>query len=245
MTGVKISSVGVLVFGLLFFVQPSLGAYKGHKVSIQDWPNAIRIENCSGLILNETTILTAGHCLDNFDSEAKIYQGNAFKATARVASVHYHPKFNKKNSNTSDQYDIGIVKLRSKLSLSIEPISLKPLKKNEILAHAGYYYMIGHGLTSSSLPKAGQLNKYKLRGVQLVATPQAELPWDSDEVLLKGTDGNPCPGDSGSPVWIEDETGYHLVGVVASITNPNCHLDHVRAMVHMLSRSYDWLLSHL
>ena len=138
----------------------------------------------SGVLIDDTTVLKCRHNL----TDLKSYRCFAGENELQIASHKYH-----------EIHDIGIVKLKEKLSLGIFP-------------YLGPHYVLDNTLTLGYPP---------LRGMR-----EAPLISQKGEINADSKDWNNCecitisstvrPGNSGGPVV---STGGYIVGIVTQFAN--------------------------
>lgn len=117
---------------------------------------------CGGSIVNERTIVTAAHCVNEFQPDAlSIRAGSSLYSsggvTKNVSKIFVHPQYNPELID----YDIAVLKLNSPLILSgsIQPIALPESTTN--YPTGSLAYISGWGL----LTESSQTITTQLRGV--------------------------------------------------------------------------------
>ncbi|XP_028135124.1 trypsin 5G1 isoform X3 [Diabrotica virgifera virgifera] len=119
----------------------------GAEASIEDHPWIVSILyprigfKCAGSLISEDTVLTAGHCLRNPDSQPiSVVLGTADRShpgtTIKVKEAKKHENYSLEDLNLRTEkanYDIGYIKLADKVPFSdkIRPIKL-PEKYNKV-----------------------------------------------------------------------------------------------------------------
>lgn len=183
---------------------------------------------CAASIINENTLLTAGHCLPYPPSRITVKAGIHLRSnndgvqSAQVSRTIVHPLYTWGVS----PYDIGIIKLATPLNLNSlktdHPVDRVRLGNAESSA-AGDGILYGWGKDrSDNLPDA--LQKLDTRIIEY-AECKRELPDNSpiDPVNIcthYKREENPfegvCSGDSGGPLVKRNSSGsVELVGIVS------------------------------
>lgn len=173
---------------------------------------------CSGVILNETTILTAGHCLYEA-KDVQVYAGVVHKSNLTkplsIASMHICPGYNNEHLTN----DIAIIKLA------------RPLVFNKFVhAVEPYYSYVKKGsdayVTGWGVQRDGKLTK-QVRSLKVYVYDDADCiskygsDYHGDKQICAGTlKQDFCIGDSGGPLILYDPDPY-LIGIV-SYTGPQC-----------------------
>lgn len=211
---------------------------------------------CAASILNEKTLLTAGHCLAypasliNVKAGKHLRSSNAGVQSAKVSSVIVHPLYN----NNVGPNDIGIIKLATPLNLNTlkadNPVGSVKLASGQQSA-AGNGILYGWGVDrSNDLPDA--LQRLDTRIIEY-AECKRELPQGSpiDPVNIcthhKGS--NPyegaCNGDSGGPLVKRTSSGEtELVGIVSWGYTP-CATSKYPSVYTYVPAYLDWIEANI
>ena len=191
------------------------------------WP---RIEECSGVIVSDYHILTAGHCVEESSQEPIIYRSahvfvgtnkkdNSLSTPLRVHSICSHPKIIFGN-NSLIMYDMAILTLKEPLKFDkhIQP-ACWPFEPEKIDAgDNSVCYQVGAGDTLNVRPDEPGLNKkliQKLR-VKEIDCPKGELL--AGKACMRAHESNAsgsvCHGDSGGPTLCLDKKSnrWYVVG---------------------------------
>ncbi len=156
---------------------------------------------CSGTLIDEQTILTAGHCFEglteNVESIVVAFGTKKYIGKSYVVNP---------NNNVKDGIDTAVVKLTSKVS-DISPVGIISSIKVNVGKKAIFY---GYGKTetgeASTSLKAAYLKIYSV-GETTVTTSYDE------------SKASACFGDSGGPLIIMTPTGYAGILAVDSYGN--------------------------
>ncbi|XP_045767188.1 chymotrypsin-1-like [Maniola jurtina] len=203
---------------------PTRRMYYGETAKIEDYPYFAGLWNCGAVILSNTWVATAGHCV--FDARARGSQhvyvgGNTIKnsTTLSYVDVIVHPEYKEIAGMTFN--DIALLKLTAPLRFSerIQPAKLptSAAPRNVVLVSRGTDET---GKLSTSLKKVDRIILSPLECVNMMSHPMyAFYALQNREYLQrkilcsKRHENLPsvCGGDSGSPLL----SGDTLVGIVA------------------------------
>lgn len=171
-------------------------------------------EICTGTLVTRTILLTAAHCIPPQSENLQVYFSHQPLAEEvdvegqQVQSAYLHPDFDRKNSMTS--IDLALVVLKEPAPRSFKPAVL--LRSEEIRA-GQKVVLAGYGNSSAVNSEGfGVLRKVESR-LSFVG-PQFF------EVNQKGGRGI-CDGDSGGPVFIATGNGLRLLGVTKLVYDKN------------------------
>ena len=158
------------------------------------------VGTCSGVVISDKAVLTAGHCLE--DGYLSITVGT-FAGSSSASSVVVHPEF-----DTTDFYqggviknDVAIVFVAHSLGVNTAPIlhSQAPFIGEEVV-------IAGFGETSPG----GDYGTI-VAGNAFVS----QLSTQSIAISYQGDQSHPCSGDSGGPMLINVSGRQAVAGIVS------------------------------
>ena len=175
---------------------------------------------CTGSIINDSTILTAGHCLDGqADQVLIVFATSVDRATEdltrRGVRFVLHPSWKRGSGNRAD---LGVIKFSGGLPAGFVPVQLGHFSPtpNSLVTLAGY------GVRSGvSHAGAGILRQTKTQ----ILTPTTKT-----ELITDDRKQGSCFGDSGGPAFVEGPGGRIQIGVTSRGLNSTC----TKASIHTL-----------
>lgn len=168
---------------LMMAVSPAHAIMDGETLDAVSNPQFVKLKNCSGTVVANKYVLTAGHCGDGVGS--LVSAGN--NKTAKVINTITHPRY---DPNTSRVYDVALWELDSPMDTGF--ISTTEPVKDAIYNVAGW---ASGTLKAARMLAVGPANPlFSEDAFELLYNPLAGI----------GT-GIGRPGDSGGPCY--DETG--------------------------------------
>jgi S1-C subfamily serine protease len=179
---------------------------------------------CSGVRLNETTILTAAHCLNEFVFSVSIELGSGQRVVPTKITLH------------PEATDLGSSFINDVALLTISPpegdIPPPAVSIAEGVAIGDKLYILGYGVTSgSSQSGSGVLRMGEMR-VNEVTT---DLIFSD---YTPPTLSNTCFGDSGGPAFVDDgDGGLVLAGIISTGTNVMCVMGDRSAFTNLTNQA--------
>lgn len=163
---------------------------------------------CTGTMITNHTVLTAGHCLSNRVAVDVAYgaPGGGFYAQ-RASSWSAHPNY----SYTDNQIvnDVGVVYLPVPAAIATLPILVSVTPKPGDLTSIYGYGITGVNPNDSGVLRSGSSVISSVIDQKILA-------------LYDGTRSNTCSGDSGGPMVLSVGSVRGIIGVTSSGTTDNC-----------------------
>lgn len=231
----------------------------GERSEIQKYPwmagiTAFGTLYCGGALIASGFVLTAAHCFKPFNVEQGpvSYIGVRLGVTGRneaggdyaVDKIIVHENYNKSVSGVND---IALIKLAQPVepSARIRPICL-PGPQDSYIGKYGTvagWGVLTHGGDLSSTLQEVSVRILSLDECQKIFT-QYKKNINSKSVCAGGQKGkDACQGDSGSPLFIEDEGIFKIIGVVS--WGLKCALDRIPGVYTDVARYLPWIRSHV
>nr|XP_029716067.1 polyserase-2-like [Aedes albopictus] len=246
----------------------------GKPTTIQNWPwhTAIHhregtgapVYKCGGSILNEDTILTAGHCVrlssgvippENLIVQVGRQRLHVADDRAQEHAVD-HIMVHKKFRLGALQHDIALIKLATHIKFTsfIQPVCLWNRGEDRLLIRNKDGTVVGFGATRTA-GYSETLNKAELKVVDNQVCIDSNrgvfgLALTGDMFCAGSNDGvNACNGDSGGGMFFELDGRWYVRGIVAfspSLASDQSRCDPYQYVVYMdVARYISWIAEQL
>ncbi|WP_070965759.1 S1 family peptidase [Vibrio sonorensis] len=216
---------------------------------------------CSGSLIDDTHVLTAAHCFNEWDDNTFVALGttNASQLTnelLEIKNVYVHESY----EQNSLVHDIAIVNISKSAKLNLSKISISDNEQDyrseySMLSKDGLLYVNGYGATdpfsktANSFLHSAEVDlithdqclgyRSNLRDTQLCS----QFYSDSN-----GSFGAPCFGDSGGPLYYESEqeSGKYIQVGIISFGSKSCSTmsgDNPTSVYTEVTDYQDWIFA--
>lgn len=189
---------------------------------------------CTGTILNDQTILTAAHCVEDNPVQIFVVFGPKIKSVKKdhlraVDNFMQEPRW---KSSHGAFGDLAIIHFNGGLPKGYEPVVLadKSLK----LSADQQVVMVGYGVSNAT----EQSGSGTLRETKTTVIGNA----NHDQIATDGRISSVCFGDSGGPAFVEQNGQMVQWGVAHSVINRQCDQTSVHTSV---MNNLNWIESEM
>uniref|UniRef100_A0A182NF46 Peptidase S1 domain-containing protein n=1 Tax=Anopheles dirus TaxID=7168 RepID=A0A182NF46_9DIPT len=250
----------------VYLIQNGIDAKAGHW----PWHAAIfhRRDNdsvyaCGGSIIDESTILTAAHCVSTASGlvplrrisvsvgQTDLKQRSELMQTHNVRELIVHPQFSKH----SIVHDIALVKLATNITMTkyVQPVCLWTMDESEYQIVGKNGTIVGFGLTEHDV-----VSEQLKQALVSVVEPLACIASDrgvfgthltSDMFCGKGQPGvSACNGDSGGGMFFEVGGRWYVRGLVSftPVRAQTSYCDGTKSTVFTdVARYLEWITNYI
>lgn len=219
------------------------------NVALIDFKGDGDIGGCSGTLIRPRVVLTAAHCLERVPGQpvrvliggTGLSGGFDEEFFTRVHAVHH--KYDPRTSN----YDYGLIVLPRRST--IQPVKLARwsdvdhLFDGSVIRSGTPALVAGFGGTSDTGWNANRLRFGETLIRSDASCGRAFATYDVESSMcLDGTEVSGCPGDSGGPVFVADESGQALLQVgITSYGRDGCDTANWRWVAAWVPRGQRWI----
>jgi hypothetical protein len=206
---------------------PTSDIVGGSNTTIDQQPWQVLLNTgCGGSIIGPNTILTAAHCVAPYSaSQLIVYAGVTFISQRTsgqvrgVSKISIHPNYNSSTVNA----DIAVLELSSPIAFNADaqPIRFDGGTGIEFEGNLAFISGWGNTGTSSSAPDQLQSAAVGLGDINSLQQNQYNFPLNSGMIPAGGTVST-CNGDSGGPLWVNNNGQSFLVGVTSAKAISGC-----------------------
>ena len=203
---------------------PSLGIWGGQPLDLAFFPYTVHFTghiDCTGIVIDPSTILTAAHCLDDGSTIVRPdkirlvdERRHVFSVLTTIKSPSYEPGFAQRPSLEHARSDLALIRVRQNLFERLGIVRLPFLIGPPSIRQDPVRYMMIRGFAPISAKQSAQLSQ-------------------AAAVVLSQTDGRittrmiepgvtTCAGDSGGGAWEYVDHGRFLVGINSVKTRGPC-----------------------
>lgn len=224
---------------------PSQTHIVGDKARSSDgdaWPEAVALVadgrlHCTGTLVQPRLVVTAAHCLANLGSDIRslrVYRGpgaagGRLSAQYAVVRGNSHPE--SKSGNIWGLADIAYLVVAEEIDQPSITVASAPSDLASMLAPGARATLVGYGTFDNQTRQLGK--KHEVEATVRFATAQ--------EVFMGDSHGDACEGDSGGPVFAQDEQGRWKFLAVTSRGPTPCGSDFYPGAFSLLAAHLCWL----
>ncbi len=217
------------------------GIIGGTPTNYQDWKGVIAVRGggyfgglCSGTLIHPKVVLTAGHCVklggstDFTKNPAGLTIMNGARAflgrqIAQATKVLAHPTWSGELEVNSG--DLALILLNKEIT----NLPTYPLRDFPMPEEGSAGKLVGYGANSGNGMGSGTHRQGDTTLLRVLS-----------DLIETGVSANTCSGDSGGPLFTEQDGEWHLTGVTSFGNAQACYRDHGSYSVNLLAYC-DWL----
>lgn len=172
----------ILALSMMAAISPAHAIWQGESLIASDNPQVVKLNNCSGTVIGNKYVLTAGHCGDGAGTNA--VDGNG--KVVQVTKTHLNPLY---DASVARIYDVALWELATPMTSGF--LSASEPAKDAMSSISGWE---GGTLKKAELKALGPVNP-------LFSEDAFELLYDPANGIGSGMSR---PGDSGGPCYTQD-----------------------------------------
>lgn len=200
---------------------PSYGIWYGELAPEPEWSSVVLLESanndkkdkCSGVIIDQYTILTAGHCIEWFlsSSSDELYISHRLLNVKMRTHPQYTPTINNEKTVGELPFDIGFIKVEKNILNTISG------SRTATLPHSQQH--VDELIKTSTTTAIGLGPASKNQKKNLRRKLQVSITHYSDyiKILSKEPGKTLCQGDSGGGLFAVTTSGPVLLGIQSAI----------------------------
>ncbi|MBK9294820.1 MAG: trypsin-like serine protease [Oligoflexia bacterium] len=235
----------------LFFLNPALAVWYGEPAVGAQWSSVVYLKNqsdrrCSGVIVSQNTVLTAGHCVQWFledlsRSNLEIHSTDIENPTRQIGfnlkikEIKTHPSYTSIPESTDDvNKDLGYIKYNENILSYFK--QTKPVAIVQGLADTkGSLTAVGFGARSYV---STRFSRYSEKISRTKADVNLFSLSNYISVVVKNPKSEIYTGDSGGGLFSHTPRGTVLIGIQSGVSEQNTN-----KVAHfvLLTNHLDWI----